>query len=157
MKAPFSWPNSSDAIKSRGIAEQFTLTNAREERCDRLWTARAISSLPVPVSPVIRTVESVGATLDTPESTARSAGEIPTISSNIDAWSISSRNATFSSWSRCSACLRSSISVPAAYKRAIRPCSSRTGLRRKRNQRYFPSFLRKRVSVSYGDPLKKQF
>jgi hypothetical protein len=62
------------------MAAQFTLTKAREERCECLWTARAISSLSVPVSPVIRTVESVGATLDTRESTARRAGEFPTIS-----------------------------------------------------------------------------
>ena len=42
--------------------------------------ARATSSLPVPVSPVIRTVESVGATLDTRESTvcrgARSSDDL---------------------------------------------------------------------------------
>ncbi len=63
MKAPFSWPNNSEAISSRGIAEQFTLTNAREARFDRRWMARATSSLPVPVSPVMRTVESLGATL----------------------------------------------------------------------------------------------
>jgi len=56
----------------------------------------ATSSLPVPVSPVIRTVESVGATLDTRESTACSAVEVPTISSNIDSMSISSRRAMFS-------------------------------------------------------------
>src|SRR6266436_537714 len=41
--------------------------------------ARAISSFPVPVSPNIRTVESVGATFATCDSTARSAAEEPTI------------------------------------------------------------------------------
>ena len=41
-------------------AAQFTLTKARPALCDRLWTARAMSSLPVPVSPVMSTVESVG-------------------------------------------------------------------------------------------------
>jgi len=46
--------------------------------------ARAINSLPVPVSPVSKTVESVGATLDTRESTARSTGEAPTTSSNME-------------------------------------------------------------------------
>jgi hypothetical protein len=61
-----------------------------------LWIARAMSSLPVPVSPVIRTVESVGATFVTLENTLRNPGEAPTISSNIDALSISSRNAMFS-------------------------------------------------------------
>jgi hypothetical protein len=38
------------------------LTKACEDRRDRLWIARAITSLPVPVSPVITTVESEGAT-----------------------------------------------------------------------------------------------
>jgi hypothetical protein len=50
-----------------------------------LWIARAINSLPVPVSPVIKTVESVGATLATTASTSCKAGDLPTISSNIDA------------------------------------------------------------------------
>src|SRR6266852_6309815 len=113
-----------------------------------------MSSLPVPVSPVIRTVESVGATLETRESTACSTRETPTISSNIEALTISSRNATFSFWSLCSACLRSSISVTAIYQRLGLPCSSRRGLQRKRNQRYCPSLLLSRSSTSNGDPLK---
>src|SRR5258708_4326392 len=58
--------------------------------------APATSSLPVPVSPVMRTVESLGATLEMRDSTAFKAGEVPTISSNIEALSISSRRATFS-------------------------------------------------------------
>ena len=62
----------------------------------RRWMARATSSLPVPVSPVMRTVESLGATLEMRESTACKSGEVPTISSNIEAVSISSRRATFS-------------------------------------------------------------
>src|SRR5258705_10753506 len=55
-----------------------------------------MSSLPVPVSPVIRTVESVGATLAIWERTAFRGLDVPTISSNIEALSISSRRATFS-------------------------------------------------------------
>src|SRR6266404_114004 len=47
--------------------------------------ARATSSFPVPVSPVMSTVESLRATFDTRASTGCSAGEVPTISSNIDA------------------------------------------------------------------------
>src|SRR5947209_1178825 len=45
--------------------------------------ARAISSLPVPVSPWIRTVESVGATRSTCSSTASSAGLLPMSCSNL--------------------------------------------------------------------------
>src|SRR5580704_10392164 len=62
VKAPFSWPKSSEAISEGGIAAQFTPMNARSARLDRLWIARAISSFPVPVSPKIKTVESEGAT-----------------------------------------------------------------------------------------------
>ena len=86
-------------MREGGIAAQFTLTKACLARADRLWIALAISSLPVPVSPVIKTVESVGATFDTRDNTARKAGEVPTISSNMDAASTSSRSATFSLWS----------------------------------------------------------
>ena len=78
------------------MAAQLTLTNARAARADRLWIARATSSLPVPVSPVISTVESVRATLATRASTGCSAGDVPTISSNIDVRSTSSRSARFS-------------------------------------------------------------
>jgi hypothetical protein len=101
VKAPFSCPNNSEAISEVGIAAQLTLTKAREARRDLLWTARAINSLPVPVSPVRSTVESVGATLDTRESTVRRAEEVPTTSSNMETRSTSSRSARFSlySWS----------------------------------------------------------
>ena len=64
-------------------AAQFTLTKARPDLRDRLWTARAMSSLPVPVSPVMNTVESVGATLAIRDSVVFNALEEPTISSNI--------------------------------------------------------------------------
>jgi hypothetical protein len=53
------------------MAAQFTRMKARAIRFDFLWMARAISSLPLPVSPVISTVESVAATLSTSVSTRR--------------------------------------------------------------------------------------
>ena len=111
VKAPFSCPKSSEAIKARGIAAQLTAMNARAERLERRWMARAMSSLPVPVSPVMSTVESLLATLDTRANTAVSAGDPPTISSNIEALSTSSRSATFSCRSLSSAVFRSSMSV----------------------------------------------
>src|SRR5437016_486147 len=46
--------------------------------------ARAINSLPVPVSPRMSTVESVGDTFETCDSTRRSTSDEPTISSNMD-------------------------------------------------------------------------
>ena len=91
--------------------------NARSARLDRLWMARAINSLPVPVSPRIKTVESEEATFATWRSTLRSASEEPTMSSNIESRSICSRNARFSLRVLSSARTRSSMSVPVAYQR----------------------------------------
>src|SRR3989475_12575412 len=99
VNAPFSWPKSSEEISDGARAAQLTLTKARCDRRDRLWMARATSSLPVPVSPLTRTLESVGATFTTRESTSCNADEVPTISSNMNAWSICSLSTTFSSCS----------------------------------------------------------
>ncbi|MNN49137.1 hypothetical protein D3C81_1636460 [compost metagenome] len=63
VNAPFSWPNSSDSIRLSGMAAQFTEIIGAFARFDRLCSARATSSLPVPDSPWINTLESVGATL----------------------------------------------------------------------------------------------
>src|ERR671914_222367 len=62
VKAPFSKPNSSDSRSSVGSAAQFTLTNGLSLRSDWACSARATSSLPVPLSPRIRTVTSVSET-----------------------------------------------------------------------------------------------
>src|SRR2546422_5819084 len=53
--------------------------------------ARAINSLPVPVSPRMSTVESVGDTFETCDSTRRSTSDEPTISSNMDDRTMSSQ------------------------------------------------------------------
>src|SRR5436190_3099331 len=67
-----------------------------------------MSSLPVPVSPVISTVESIGATLDTYDRTVRSGGEKPTISSRRSLAAVTSITAqtysappVASSWTAC--------------------------------------------------------
>jgi hypothetical protein len=62
---PFSYPNSSDSMSWAGSAAQFTLTSARAWRGEWSCRARATSSLPVPVSPVISTVVSRAATCST--------------------------------------------------------------------------------------------
>ena len=81
VNAPFSWPKSSLSTRPAEIAPQLTVTIGRSLRALRLWIARAISSLPVPVSPVMSTVVSVGATCSTCRSTRCSTGLRPTISS----------------------------------------------------------------------------
>ena len=61
VKAPFSWPNSSDSISSSGIAAQLTSTNGPARRAEPAWMARATSSLPLPFSPWTSTRPVVGA------------------------------------------------------------------------------------------------
>ena len=62
VNAPFSWPNSSLSSSVSVSAPQLTLTNGPAARFERAWIARATSSLPVPLSPGMKTVASVGAT-----------------------------------------------------------------------------------------------
>ena len=62
MNAPLTWPNSSDSSRLSGIAAQLILISGRSRSALRAWIARAISSLPVPVSPVISVVLLVCAT-----------------------------------------------------------------------------------------------
>ena len=56
VKAPRTWPNSSDSSSVSGIAAQLTLMSGMSRCALRSWMARATSSLPVPVSPVMSTV-----------------------------------------------------------------------------------------------------
>src|SRR6266496_6464901 len=56
VKAPRSYPNSSDSMSVAGIAEQLRARNAFSFRGERLWMARATTSLPVPLSPVMTTL-----------------------------------------------------------------------------------------------------
>ena len=55
VKAPFSWPKSSDSSSESGIAARLTATKGCARRGLWLWMARATSSLPVPLSAVIST------------------------------------------------------------------------------------------------------
>jgi hypothetical protein len=56
VKAPLRWPNTSDSSRSRGIAAQFSGTKGFSARVETAWIARAQTSLPVPLSPVMKTV-----------------------------------------------------------------------------------------------------
>ncbi len=82
VKAPFSCPKSSLSSSSSGIAAQLIFTKGR---CARLLCSNilvAISSLPVPLSPRISTVASVGATFMICFKTPRMATLSPTILGN---------------------------------------------------------------------------
>ena len=65
VNAPRTWPNSSDSIRSSGIAAQFTSMNGPACRRLNAWTVRATSSLPVPFSPNTSTRPLVGAAMAT--------------------------------------------------------------------------------------------
>ena len=60
---PFSCPKSSDSSRSSAMALQLMATKGLLRRGLPLWMARARSSLPVPLSPVINTRASVPATM----------------------------------------------------------------------------------------------
>ena len=63
VKAPRSYPKSSDSRRFSGIAAQFIATKGLEARGLFSWTSSAISSLPVPLSPCTSTVALLCATV----------------------------------------------------------------------------------------------
>ena len=62
VKLPFSWPKISLSIRFGEIAPQLTARNGLLRRRLRSWTVRATTSLPVPLSPVMKTETAVPAT-----------------------------------------------------------------------------------------------
>jgi len=77
VKAPGSWPKSSEEVSSFGIAPVFTGTKGPSRRSESAWIAWAASSLPVPLSPVSRTVTSEFAALRIRSKTESIAGLVP--------------------------------------------------------------------------------
>ena len=78
VNAPFSWPKSSLSMSASGIAPQLTTRNGLSVRSDRSWIARAMRSLPVPLSPVMSTVVcAVGDALRRDRACAASRSEWP--------------------------------------------------------------------------------
>ena len=93
------------------MAPQLTAMNGPAARVDSSWTSRAIRSLPDPLSPVMRTVESTLATRRARSTSCRIAGLLATIPSGS-----STSRATRTSARRCSRSFRS-----AAFKRLRDP------------------------------------
>ena len=79
-EAPRSWPNSSLSIRPSGRAPQLTRTNGPAARSEWRCSAEATSSLPVPLSPTIRTGSSVAAARPIALKTSRIAALWPTSS-----------------------------------------------------------------------------
>ncbi len=63
VNEPRSWPKSSLSRMSGGMAPQLMARKRSLRRGLARWRAFATSSLPVPLSPMIRTEERVGATI----------------------------------------------------------------------------------------------
>ena len=82
------------------MAPQLTGMNGAVARPLRWWTARATSSLPTPLSPVMSTVVRAAATFSITENTDCMAGLRPTICSNRPRSASRSRNSSLScaSW-----------------------------------------------------------
>ena len=79
VNAPFSWPNSSDSRSSSLRATQLTTTNGWSARRLHRWIARAMTSLPVPLSPRSSTVAPLGAARRATSSAARICELSPTM------------------------------------------------------------------------------
>ena len=83
VNAPLTWPKSVDSSSSEGTAPVLTGTKGLSRRGELAWIALAISSLPVPLSPWISTVERLGATWATRSKTRSMASLLPTMFSKL--------------------------------------------------------------------------
>ncbi len=77
VKAPRTWPNISLSNRVEEMPPRLTLTNGPSWRRLLRWIASATSSLPVPLSPVISTEASVGATRPISSRILRNRGSAP--------------------------------------------------------------------------------
>ena len=77
VNAPFLCPKSSESSNVEGTVPRSTVTNASSERLDKAWISCATNSLPVPFSPRMSTLASVGAAFLTIDSTWLMASDCP--------------------------------------------------------------------------------
>ena len=77
VKAPFRWPNISDSSSGSGSAAQLIGTSARLARRLCWWMNWAMTSLPVPLSPLMNTEASVAATFRASSTALRNSGRDP--------------------------------------------------------------------------------
>ena len=82
VATPFSMPKSSLSRRLSGIAAQLRARNGPSRRGEPVWRSRAASSLPVPLSPVMRTLTREAAARATSSLARRMAAESPTRSSS---------------------------------------------------------------------------
>ena len=97
VKAPASWPNSSDSSSGSGTAEQVIDTKGRPARALSAWIARATSPLPLPLSPSSSTARAGEAAMRRIWSrSATTTGEVPRKPSAPAPGSVSRRSRRFS-------------------------------------------------------------
>ena len=113
VNAPLMWPNSSLSSKFSGSAPQLIGMNAPSLRVEFWCSARATSSLPVPLSPCTKTVASVGATRAIMSKTAFICSDEATIWPGVKFWSFSTVERK-----RATSCLR-------CWRSLARPTASR--------------------------------
>ena len=77
VKAPLTWPKSSLSSRFSGMAPQLIATKALFRRRDSACSASAVTSLPVPLSPVTKTLARESATCSIVRNTARMTGDWP--------------------------------------------------------------------------------
>ena len=106
VKAPFSYPKSSLSTRSLGRAAQFSFSKGPRLRGLARWIARATSSFPEPLSPVMSTFASLRATFATSARTCSIARLSPTIASAAPA---RLRSDSFSRLSSRSSSARSTV------------------------------------------------
>ena len=82
VNAPLAWPNSSDSNSPSAIAAQLIATKGPSAAGDWLWSPRAASSLPVPLSPINSTGASWAAMRASDPNRRRITVDPPTISPN---------------------------------------------------------------------------
>ena len=122
VKAPLMCPKSSLSRRLSGSAPQLMLTKASDARPERPWIARATSSFPVPLSPVISTVELVGATARTISNSDAITVEVPT------------------TWSRPWSCPTSRLRMTFSSRRRRLASASRTTIRSSSTSKGFRTY-----------------
>ena len=97
VKAPRTCPKSSLSSSPSGIAVQLIGTKGLSARLPWKWIVRATTSLPVPLSPLIKTLLRLCAICRMSAKISRMAGLVPISSPSWLVWSTARRRRRFSS------------------------------------------------------------
>ncbi len=119
VKAPRTWPNSSLSSSPSGIAVQLIGTKGFSERSPWKWMARATTSLPVPLSPVISTELRLCEMRLISAKISRIAGLLPISSPSEPVRSTARRSCSFSSASARCASARSTARITASGSKGL--------------------------------------